>query len=340
MSWYTAHILSIVTFLPLLGAVVIAFLGRDKASSIRWVALFFSLLTFMITVCLYTRFDPHRGGMQFTEMHPWMTFPPVNYHLGVDGLGALMVLLAGFLTPLSVLVPWKGITSRTKEFFIFLLALETGMMGVFVSLDLLLFFFFWEVMLIPMYFLIGVWGHERRVYAAIKFVIYTMAGSALMLTGIIYLYTITGTFDFQGVLSHLAASAIAPRTERLLFLAFFIAFAIKVPIFPFHPWLPDAHVEAPTAGSVILAGFLLKMGTYGFVRFSLPFFPAVAMTPWVRQFVIVLSLIAIIYGALVSLMQKDMKKLVAYSSVSHLGFCTLGIFALSPLGLSGSVLQQ
>jgi NADH-quinone oxidoreductase subunit M len=339
MSWYSAHILTIITFLPLVGAAVIAFLGRDRLSSIRWVALIFSLLTFLITLCLYAQFDPHRSGMQFTELRPWLVLPPVNYHLGVDGLGALMVLLTGFLTPLSVLVSWTDITRRPKEFFLFLLALETGMMGVFVSLDLLLFFFFWEVMLIPMYFLIGIWGHERRVYAAIKFVLYTMVGSALMLTGIIYLYNVTGSFDFQQVMSHLASiPVLSPQAERWLFLAFFVAFAIKVPVFPFHTWLPDAHVEAPTAGSVILAGVLLKMGTYGMLRFCLPLFPEAS-----REFapvICVLAIIGIIYGALVAMVQPDLKKLVAYSSVAHLGFCVLGIFVFRAEAIEGAIYQM
>ena len=339
MSWYTAHILSIITFLPLVGAVVIALLGRARASSARWVALIFSILTFMITVCLYTRFDAHAGGMQFNELYPWMVLPPVNYHLGVDGLSALMILLAGFLTPLSVLVSWNSITTRRGEFFIFLLALETGMMGVFASLDLILFFLFWEIMLIPMYFLIGIWGHERRVYAAIKFVLFTMVGSALMLVGIIYLYNITGTFDFQGILNHLISfSALSPKAERWLFLAFFIAFAIKVPIFPFHTWLPDAHVEAPTAGSVILAGVLLKMGTYGMLRFCLPLFPEAAHE--FAPVICVLAIIGIIYGALVAMVQPDLKKLVAYSSVAHLGFCVLGIFAFRPEAIEGAIYQM
>ena len=339
MSWYTAHILSIITFLPLVGAVVIALLGRERASSARWVALAFSLLTFMITVCLYTRFDAHIGGMQFNEMRLWIIVPPVNYHLGVDGLSALMILLSGFLTPLAVLVSWNSITTRRGEFFIFLLALETGMMGVFASLDLILFFVFWEVMLIPMYFLIGIWGHERRIYASIKFVLFTMVGSALMLVGIIYLYTKTGTFDFQEVLIHLtASSALSAPAERWLFLAFFLAFAIKVPVFPFHTWLPDAHVEAPTAGSVILAGVLLKMGTYGMLRFCLPLFPIAA-----REFapvVCVLAIVGIIYGALVAMVQPDLKKLVAYSSVAHLGFCVLGIFAFRPEAIEGAIYQM
>jgi NADH-quinone oxidoreductase subunit M len=339
MSWYASHSLTIVTFLPLLGAVVIAFLGRERASAVRWVALLFSLLTFLITVGIYSRFDPGRGGMQFEEVRPWMFIPPVNYHLGVDGLSALMVLLTGFLTPLSVLVSWKGISQRVKEFFIFLLALETGMMGVFASLDLVLFFVFWEVMLIPMYFLIGIWGHERRVYAAIKFVLFTMVGSALMLTGIIYLYNVTGTFDLTRLIGHLAAfPRVSPDAERWLFLAFFIAFAIKVPVFPFHTWLPDAHVEAPTAGSVILAGVLLKMGTYGMLRFCLPLFPEAS-----REFapvICVLAIVGIIYGALVAMVQPDLKKLVAYSSVAHLGFCVLGIFVFRPEAMEGAIYQM
>ena len=339
MSWYSAHLLSIITFLPLLGAVVIAFLGRERATPVRWTALFFSTLTFLITVCLYSRLDPQRSDMQFAEVVPWIKVPPINYHLGVDGLSGLMILLTGFLTPLSVLVSWKGITQRTQEFFIFLLALETGMMGVFASLDLVLFFVFWEVMLIPMYFLIGIWGHERRVYAAIKFVLFTMVGSALMLTGIIYLYTRTETFDLPQVLDHLVTySALTPQAERWLFLAFFIAFAIKVPLFPFHTWLPDAHVEAPTAGSVILAGVLLKMGTYGMLRFCLPLFPQAS-----REFapiICALAIVGIIYGALVAMVQPDLKKLVAYSSVAHLGFCVLGIFVFRPEAIEGAIYQM
>ncbi len=339
MSWYTSHILSITIFLPLVGAAVIALLGRERASSARWVALIFSILTFLVTVCLYTRLSASTGGMQFTEMHTWMVVPPVNYHLGVDGLSALMILLSGFLTPLSVLVSWNSITTRRGEFFIFLLALETGMMGVFASLDLILFFVFWEIMLIPMYFLIGIWGHERRIYASIKFVLFTMVGSALMLVGIIYLYTKTNTFDLQGILNYLVSySALSASQERWLFLAFFLAFAIKVPVFPFHTWLPDAHVEAPTAGSVILAGVLLKMGTYGMLRFCLPLFPIAS-----REFapvICALAIVGIIYGALVAMVQPDLKKLVAYSSVAHLGFCVLGIFAFRPEAIEGAIYQM
>jgi len=339
MSWFAAHALTVVTFLPLAGAVVISFIGLGRTSSFRWIALLFSLLTFFMTVLLYWTFDAHRVGMQFEEFHTWMAVPPVNYHLGVDGLSMLLILLTGILTPLSVLASWNSISHRPKEFFLFLLALETGMIGVFAALDLVLFFLFWEVMLIPMYFLIGIWGHERRVYAAIKFVLFTMAGSALMLVAILYLYNLTGTFDWLQILGHLSTDTVlSSKAERWLFLAFFVAFAIKVPLFPFHTWLPDAHVEAPTAGSMILAGVLLKMGTYGMLRFCLPFFPEAS-----REFapaICILALIGIIYGALVAMVQPDLKKLVAYSSVAHLGFCVLGIFVFTVEGMEGSIYQM
>jgi NADH-quinone oxidoreductase subunit M len=339
MFWVTDHMLTIAVFLPLAGAVIIAFLSRARAQQIRWVALVASLLTFIVTVVLYAGLRGDTPGMQFTEFHPWIAVPAINYHLGVDGLSALLILLAGFLMPLCVLVSWSSITRRVKEFFIFLLALETGMIGVFASLDLVLFFLFWEVMLIPMYFLIGIWGHERRVYAAMKFILYTMVGSALMLVGILYLYSVTGTFDLLRIVGAFTSSPLlSPSAERWLFLAFFVAFAIKVPLFPFHTWLPDAHVEAPTAGSVILAGVLLKMGTYGMLRFCLPLFPHAS-----REFapiVIILALIGIIYGALVAMVQPDLKKLVAYSSVAHLGFCVLGIFVLNTQGMEGAIYQM
>jgi NADH-quinone oxidoreductase subunit M len=339
MSWLADHLLTIAIFLPLAGAVIIAFLSPSRAQQIRWVALLASLLTFVVTVVLYAGMRADTPGMQFTETYPWITTPPIYYHLGVDGLSALLVLLTGFLTPLGVLVSWTSITQRVKGFFALLLALETGMIGVFASLDLVLFFVFWEVMLIPMYFLIGVWGHERRVYAAVKFILYTMVGSALMLVGILYLYSVTGTFDLLRIMETFTSTPLlSPSAERWLFLAFFVAFAIKVPLFPFHTWLPDAHVEAPTAGSVILAGVLLKMGTYGMLRFCLPLFPHAS-----RQFapiVIVLAIIGIIYGALVAMVQPDLKKLVAYSSVAHLGFCVLGIFVLNIQGMEGAIYQM
>ncbi|MGB2637891.1 MAG: NADH-quinone oxidoreductase subunit M, partial [Candidatus Acidiferrum sp.] len=251
-----------------------------------------------------------------------------------------LVILTTFLTVVSILCSWNSIEKRVKEFFIMLLLLEVGVVGVFLSLDLFLFFLFWEVMLIPMYFLIGIWGHERRIYAAIKFILYTMAGSILMLVGIIWLYNVTGTFDLPFIQHALQTGALVlpARTETLLFLAFFVAFAIKVPLFPFHTWLPDAHVEAPTAGSVMLAGVLLKMGTYGMIRFCLPLFPAASKK--FSSAIAVLAIIGIIYGALVAMVQPNLKKLVAYSSVSHLGFIVLGIFAFQSISMQGAVFQM
>jgi len=340
MTWLAQHPLTVLTFLPLTGAAVIVFLRRDSAGHIRGVALASSLATFALALKLFLGFSPNQPGMQFVEHYPWINSPPIGYHLGIDGLSLLLILLAAFLTPLSVLASWKSITNHVKEFFLFLLALETGMIGVFVSLDLFLFFIFWEAMLIPMYFLIGVWGHERRVYAAVKFILYTMAGSALMLVGIIYLYTATGTFDLE-VIERQVTSGVAGLSgsaQTWLFLAFFLAFAIKVPMFPFHTWLPDAHVEAPTAGSVILAGVLLKMGTYGMLRFCLPLFPQASRE--FAPFIIVLAIVGIIYGSLVAMVQPDMKKLVAYSSVAHLGFVVLGIFTFTMAGIEGAIYQM
>jgi NADH-quinone oxidoreductase subunit M len=340
MSWLNPHTLSLLTFLPLAGVAWIACLRREATEKIRWSALVVSLLVLGLAVKTFLDFSPNHPGMQFVELYPWIQDPPISYHLGVDGLSLLLVLLTAFLTPLAVLASWTSITARVKEFFLFLLALETGMIGVFVSLDLFLFFVFWEAMLIPMYFLIGVWGHERRVYAAIKFILYTMIGSALMLVGIIYLYNITGTFDFETIQAKLASGSVglSGRAQVWLFFAFFLAFAIKVPMFPFHTWLPDAHVEAPTAGSVILAGVLLKMGTYGILRFCLPLFPQAS-----REFaplISVLAVVGILYGSLVAMVQPDMKKLVAYSSVAHLGYVVLGIFAFNLSGIEGAIYQM
>jgi len=337
------HFLTVLTFLPLAGAVIIRFIGRDSASRIRWVTLIASLLTLALAAVAFIDFDPNATGFQFAETHPWISSPPINYAMGMDGLSLLLVLLTAFLTPLSVLASWRSISHRVKEFHLFLLALETGMIGVFVSLDLFLFFVFWEVMLLPMYFLIGVWGHERRIYAAVKFILYTMVGSALMLVGILYLYSVTGTFDFQTILRDLPGQWESLPTWLLpaqtwLFLAFFLAFAIKVPMFPFHTWLPDAHVEAPTAGSVILAGVLLKMGTYGMLRFCLPLFPQASKD--LAPIISVVAIIGILYGALVAMVQPDMKKLVAYSSVAHMGFVVLGIFAFNMNGLEGAIYQM
>jgi len=333
--------LSLVLFLPLLGAGVILFLPSRAYERIRRVALATSVLTFALSLPLLFWFDSSHAGMQFSVFHPWITAPDLvsNYHIGIDGLSLFLLLLTTFLTSLAALCSWP-IVQRVKWFFVALLVLETGMLGVFVALDLVLFFVFWEVMLVPMYFIIGLWGHERRIYAAIKFIIYTMAGSALMLVAIIWLRKLSGTFDLLLIARLLESRVLVlqPGQEQLLFLAFFLAFAIKVPLFPFHTWLPDAHVEAPTAGSVILAGVLLKMGTYGLLRFCLPLFPNATkeFLPWIAA----LAIISIIYGALVSLVQPDAKKLVAYSSVSHMGFVVLGILALNVIGIEGAIYQM
>ena len=301
-----------------------------------------TLVTFALSVPLWTRFDGDSADFQFEEVARWMPTLGVSYHIGIDGISLLLVLLTTFLTPLALASAWHAIEDRTKEFVITVLLLETGMLGVFVSLDLFLFYVFWEAMLIPMYLIIGVWGGRNRVYAAVKFVLYTMVGSVLMLVAILALY-----YQHGGGHRHLhlrparrsRASCCRPGTaQNLMFLAFALAFAIKVPLFPFHTWLPDAHVEAPTAGSVILAGVLLKMGTYGFLRFCLPLFPDATYD--FAPLVFALAVIGIVYGALVSTVQPDLKKLVAYSSVSHLGFVMLGLFALNQQGLVGGVIQM
>ena len=348
------HILSIILFTPLVGAILLLFVPKENKAAIRWIANIFALSGFLISLPLVPwfwalRFDATQP-FHFMEGVPnnWIPSIGAGYVLGIDGISFLLVMLTTLLGWVSILSSWTAIENRVKEYYIWFLVLQTGMLGVFMALDFFLFFVFWEAMLVPMYLLIGIWGGPRKLYAAIKFFLYTLAGSVLMLLGILFLYfhhhSVTQVYTFAIPELYKTAPQIysdyGPYAATLLFLSFFFAFAIKVPMFPFHTWLPDAHVEAPTAGSVILAGVLLKMGTYGFIRFSLPFFPGVLAHGRVRFWVMTLSIIAIIYGALVSLMQKDMKKLVAYSSVSHLGFCTLGIFALSPLGLSGSVLQQ
>jgi len=347
-----SHILSIILFTPLVGAFLLLFVPKENKDAIRWMANIFALGGFLISIPLVPafwalRFEP---GFKFVEgtANNWIPSIGAGYVLGIDGISFLLIMLTTLLGWISIMSSWTAIENRVKEYYIWFLVLQTGMLGVFMALDFFLFFVFWEAMLVPMYLLIGIWGGPRKLYAAIKFFLYTLAGSVLMLLGILFLYFhhhgVTQVFTFSIPELYKTAPQIysdyGPYAATLLFLSFFFAFAIKVPMFPFHTWLPDAHVEAPTAGSVILAGVLLKMGTYGFIRFSLPFFPDVLMHTRVRFWVMALSVIAILYGALVSLMQKDMKKLVAYSSVSHLGFCTLGIFALSPLGLSGSVLQQ
>src|SRR5437870_3679678 len=343
-----SHILSIILFIPLAGALLLLFVPKDNKDAIRWIANIFALAGFLVSLPLVPwfwqqRFEP---GFKFMEGGPnsWIPSIGAGYVLGIDGISFLLIMLTTLLGWVSILSSWTAIENRLKEYYVWFLVLQTGMLGVFMALDFFLFFVFWEAMLVPMYLLIGIWGGPRKLYAAIKFFLYTLFGSVLMLLGILFLYfhhhTVTGVYTFSIRELYKTAPQIPFHYAIWLFLAFFIGFAIKVPMFPFHTWLPDAHVEAPTAGSVILAGVLLKMGTYGFIRFSLPFFPGVVMDSRVRWWMIFLSVVAIIYGALVSLMQKDMKKLVAYSSVSHLGFCTLGIFALNPLGLSGSVIQQ
>jgi len=338
------HLLSVLIFFPAVGTLALLLLRGDDHKFIRITALIVSLAEFLFSLFMVPKVPIGAAGYHLEEYLKWINQPPINYHLGVDGISLFLVILTTFLTPISILASWKSIEHRVKEFFVMLLMLEVGVVGVFLSLDLFLFFLFWEVMLIPMALLIGIWGHERRVYAAVKFILYTMAGSIFMLIGIIWLYNATGTFDLPTIqtLLHTPVSQggleLAPRTEMLLFLAFFVAFAIKVPLFPLHTWLPDAHVEAPTAGSVMLAGVLLKMGTYGMIRFCLPLFPGASRR--VAGWVAVLAIIGIIYGALVAMVQPNLKKLVAYSSVSHLGFVVLGIFAFHNISMQGAVYQM
>ena len=348
MELFSNHLLSVILFMPTLGALVLLLIPRGSETLHRVVGNGFGIFGFLASLPLAWRFPAGERGYQFMESANWIPSIGARYTLGLDGISFLLVMLTTLLGMIAILSSWAAIQNRTKEYYILLLLLQTGMLGVFMSLDFFLFYVFWEVMLVPMYFLIGVWGSERRLYAAIKFFLYTLAGSVLMLLAILALYfnyskTLppgsTGTFDIPTLLA--AAQRFPDSLKVWLFWGFFFAFAIKVPMFPFHTWLPDAHTEAPTAGSVILAGVLLKMGTYGFIRFSLPLLPAdAALRAKMIHILIALSLVGIIYGAIVCLMQKDMKRLIAYSSVSHLGFCTLGIFALTPQGLSGSVLQQ
>ena len=346
MEFFAHHILTVVLFTPLAGALLLLFIPREMETAHRIAGNVFGVLGFLVSLPLIRWFNLSWGGFAFEESAEWIPSIGAKYHLGIDGISFLLVLLTTLLGMIAILSSWSAIHQRTKEYYILLLLLQTGMIGVFVSLDFFLFYVFWEVMLVPMYFLIGVWGSDRRLYAAIKFFLYTLAGSVVMLLAILALYFYapvpaghTRTFDVPTLLA--AAQHFSDPLKVWLFWGFFFAFAIKVPMFPFHTWLPDAHTEAPTAGSVILAGVLLKMGTYGFIRFSLPLLPTdAAMRARIIHIVVILSIIGIVYGALVCLMQKDMKRLIAYSSVSHLGFCTLGIFALTPNGLAGSVLQQ
>src|SRR5574341_2676441 len=329
--------LTILTFFPLVGILILLFIPGDRKDVLRWVALATSLVTFGISIWLLTMFDPSNPELQLVARYDWITVAGWNiqYYLGVDGLSILLVLLTTFLTPISILSTWTAVEERVKDFMVFFLLLEIGMTGVFLAQDLFLFYIFWEFTLVPMYFLIGMWGGPRRIYAAIKFFLYTMAGSILMLLAILWLGIQGQTFS---VTELIAQNNIPANIQWWLFLAFTAAFAIKVPMWPLHSWLPDAHVEAPTAGSVILAGVLLKMGTYGFLRFNIPLFPEASIQA--APVIAVLAVIGIIYGAAVSYAQSDIKKLVAYSSVSHLGFVMLGLFALNPQGIQGGILQM
>jgi NADH-quinone oxidoreductase subunit M len=336
------HLLSWVLFTPLIGLLVLLVIPGSQRQAIRLWANIAGFAGFLVSLPLVTGFEKSKPGYQFVERIDWIPAIGAQYHIGIDGISLLLVMLTTLIGFLSILCSWSAVEHRVKEYYAMFLLLQTGMIGVFVSLDFFLFYVFWEVVLVPMYFIIGIWGGQRRLYAAIKFFLYTLAGSVLMLLGILTLYfqyaEQFGVYTFD--VASLMGLNLPLGVERWVFWALFIGFAIKVPMVPFHTWLPDAHVEAPTAGSVILAGVLLKMGTYGFLRFSLPMLPKASIDPVIVQTLVVLSLIGILYGALVSLMQKDWKKLVAYSSVSHLGFCTLGIFALNPNGLAGSVIQQ
>ncbi|MFN2120908.1 MAG: NuoM family protein, partial [Anaerolineales bacterium] len=331
-------LLTIVTFSPLVGIVVILFLKAEQKNIARWTALLTSLLTLALAIVVLTRFEPTNPDLQLVVNIPWIEVSDfqISYQLGVDGISIMLLMLTALLTPIAILSSWTAIQDEVKNYMLFFLLLEIGMMGVFLSLDLFLFYIFWEFSLIPMYFLIGVWGGPRRIYAAIKFFLYTMAGSILMLLAILWLGLEGRHFSLPMLMQ--TAADIPQNIQLWLFLAFAVAFAIKVPMWPFHSWLPDAHVEAPTAGSIILAGVLLKMGAYGFVRFNLTLFPhaAVRLAPWMA----VLAIIGIIYGAILSFAQRDMKKLVAYSSISHMGFVILGMFAMNFYGVQGSILQM
>jgi NADH-quinone oxidoreductase subunit M len=329
--------LTLLTFFPLVGVLILFFIPGDRKDALRWTALGISLLTFGLSLWVLSMFNASNPDLQLVAQYDWITVAGWNiqYYLGVDGLSILLVLLTTFLTPISILSTWTAVEERVKDFMLFFLLLEVGMTGVFLAQDLFLFYIFWEFTLVPMYFLIGIWGGPRRIYAAIKFFLYTMAGSILMLLAILWLGIYGGTFAVPELISQ---GNIPANVQMWLFLAFTAAFAIKVPMWPLHSWLPDAHVEAPTAGSVILAGVLLKMGTYGFLRFNIPLFPeaSIQAAPWIALF----ATIGIIYGAAVSYAQADVKKLVAYSSVSHLGFVMLGLFALNSQGMQGAILQM
>ena len=347
---YNAWILPALLLIPLAGALVLLLTGSlshdagtlESAPSARVIALLFFVLEFVVSMGLWWSYDPAGARWQATYDHWWIVPWNARLSMGIDGISLMMVLLTTVIMPLAVLGSWTSIRTKVRSYYALMLVLTTGMLGVFVSRDLLLFYVMWEIMLVPMYFIIGIWGGERRIYASLKFFVYTMAGSLLMLVGILYLWNVSAvpsmnlpaSFDYDRLLT----VALTHKAALWLFGAFFLAFAVKVPLFPFHTWLPDAHVEAPTAGSVILAAIMLKMGTYGFLRFAMPLFPSAAMTPWVRTTVLTLAVIGIIYGALVAMVQPDFKKLVAYSSVSHLGFVMLGIFALTVQSVQGALM--
>ena len=334
------NLLDILIAAPFVCFLLILFLPKESTDLIRKVSLALSLVIFAGSLFLIAPVLANPAQYSFTTDAQWITYPNIRYHVGMDGISLWLVILSTLLTPIAILISWRYITKHIKNFHAFILLLEFGLIGVFVSLDLFLFYVFWELTLVPMYFLIGVWGYERRIYAALKFFIYTFAGSVLMLAAFIYLYNKTGTFDYTVLLGMLNSGklALSHLEQTLLFLSFFLAFAIKVPLFPLHTWLPDAHVEAPTAGSVMLASVMLKMGTYGLLRFCLPMFPNVAREN--ANWIVALSVIGIIYGALVAMIQPNMKKLVAYSSVSHLGFVVLGLFSFNSYGLDGAVYQM
>ncbi|MCR4310216.1 MAG: NADH-quinone oxidoreductase subunit M, partial [Deltaproteobacteria bacterium] len=334
------HLLSVLIALPLIGAALLLFFPREGDGAIRKFTLLVTIAEFLLSLAVVARFDVATAGMQLVERAPWIPQYGISYIVGVDGISLWILMLTTFIMPITIASTWSAVTKNVKEFMVFMLILETAMVGVFLATDLFLFYIFWELVLIPMYFLIGVWGGERRIYAAIKFFLYTFVGSVLMLVAIIVLYfhhhAVTGVYTMD--LMKLYELTIPVKLQLWLFAAFFLAFAFKVPMFPFHTWLPDAHVEAPTAGSVILAAVLLKMGTYGFLRFAMALFP-VAATDW-TPVIATLAVIGILYGALVAMVQKDVKKLVAYSSVSHLGFVMLGLFAFNLQGIEGAILQM
>jgi len=333
-------LLTLIMFTPLAGAVLLLFVNKNSTNAIRWIANGFAGLGFLVSLPLWFWLDMTTPDWQFVERHEWIPSIGAEYLIGVDGFSSLLILLATLMGSIAILSSWTAITTRVKEYYIFLLVLQTGMIGAFVSLDFLLFFLFWEVMLVPMYFLIGIWGSANRLYSAIKFFLFTLVGSVVMLLGILAVYfyhhDVTGIYSFDITRFHELNMPF--ELQWWVFLAFFLGFAVKVPMFPFHTWLPDAHTDAPTAGSVILAAVLLKMGTYGFIRFSLPILPEAtrAAVPWVAT----LCIIGIVYGALVAMAQRDWKRLVAYSSVSHMGMVMLGMFALNAVGITGSIVQQ